>query len=158
MENRRMDDHQLNPRFEAMEKRLDRMEAKLDQIVSIETAIREMSIISGTFRTELNKVWDKVDDHNAWRNQHLTAEAEEHASIVKNVQDAADRFNTTTDGIKTEVHAYINQSKGRDAVILWAVGLAQVIILSVTGYQFHSNQDQERRLTIMEQKMEALQK
>lgn len=158
MEDRRENPHPLLPRIDGMEKRLDRMESKLDQIVSIETAIREMSIISTTFRNELNKVWDKVDDHTAWRSSHLAQEAAEHAAIVHSVQEAASNFRSTTDDIKTDVNEYINQSKGRDKVILWAVGLAQAVLISVTGYQFHSNQDQEHRITVIEQELKAMHK
>lgn len=158
MEDRRNDPHPLTPRIEGMEKRLDRMETKLDQIVSIETAIREMSIISTTFRNELNKVWERVDDHTSWRTSHVAAEVSEHESIMKNVREAADNFRTTTDEIKTNVNEYINQAKGRDKVILWAVGIAQIVLISVTAYQFHSNEDQERRITIIEQEIKAIRK
>ena len=153
-----MEDHPLNPRLEAVERRLDRMEAKLDQIVSIETAIREMSIISTTFRKEIDKVWDKVDDTTAWRQSHIAAEAAEHAAIIHTVHEAATEFRETTDGIRTDVNAWINQNKGRDRILVWTISLVQSLLIASLGWQFLQIEKVSHTQVELATKIEQLQK
>ena len=136
-EDRRTSPHPLEPRFDAVEKRIDRMEEKLDKIMSIETAIREMSIIATTNRKEMDKQWERIDDHNAWRQTHLAYEAAEHQRICQTITESADKFKETTDDIKSEVHAWINQDKGRNTVIVWAVGVIQVLLIGSLTWQFN---------------------
>ena len=136
-----MEDHPLAPRIEAVEKRLDRMESKLDQVVSLEIALREMANISTTFRKEIDKVWDKVDDNNAWRQAHVAAEASEHAAIVRGVQDTADQFKEVTDKVETKVDEWINKAKGIGLILVWSGGLIQALFVGMLTWQFNTLQD-----------------
>lgn len=128
--------HILSPRIDALEKQFARVETKIDNLGSIETAIREISLVAQGFRKEIDVVWKRVDDHHAWREEHNADDREEHQKIMESVTKTNNAISDTVESVEKKVDEWINKATGAGKVVLWAAGAIQVALIGTLGWQF----------------------
>ena len=148
---------QLNLQVTSLFANVEKMDGKLDQLVSLDRTIAEMNVRHEASTTERTAMWQKVDLLNQWKELHIRDDIYEHSALGKILESNNKELIAACTLIEGKVDGWINKGKGALWVASLSLGFIQVCVLGAMAWTFNHVSILESKITVIETRLNSSQ-